>query len=112
MPAFAVTTSEISPLRSVRRPDHRVHIKLGPDQQAMLPTISVLDTGAGEKLIRYEAIPTLWNAFIADQLDPGLCGANGSKMRWSGELALRTQLGDFWRLYWRRFTPVRKEPSQ
>lgn len=79
LPTFSVTLSEVFPICLVRQPN-RVQITFCLDWQTSLPTIAYLNTGAGAKLILYEAIPSPWYTLIPDRPDPGLCGANGTKV--------------------------------
>ena len=61
----------------------------------MVPTSSVLDTGAGPNLIHAKVLPANWKHYLKPLSGPPLIAANRHRLNAIGEIPLYLRLGEF-----------------
>lgn len=60
----------------------------------MLPTVGILDTGAGPNLVDSQLLPLSWSSKVKPVADPGLTAAGKQTITVEGVILLHVQLGD------------------
>ena len=95
VPVFAIPNEEgEGSRRALATTYYSVQAAIGLQKNAMLQTVSVMDTGCGYNLVNHGALPASWRSKIyEDATLPSLGDANGKPLKLEGSINLRVRIG-------------------